>query len=107
MSTLNHGLTNQQVEQICLILQPFADKIEQVCLFGSRAQGRHRPNSDIDLVLYGDISEPVIDCLWTLFNESSLPFKVDINAYNLVNYAPLKAHMDAVCVTLLTHDDLV
>lgn len=29
--------------------------VERVWIYGSRATGRHRPNSDIDLVLEGDL----------------------------------------------------
>lgn len=101
-----HGLTSEQITVISQIFEPFADKIEIVGLFGSRAQGTYRDNSDIDLVVKGTLNEKDIDRLYTLFDESILPFQVDINAYNLLDYAPLKDHIDAVFLPLLTQQDL-
>jgi predicted nucleotidyltransferase len=89
------------------ILAEFADEIERVDIFGSRASGAWRPNSDVDLVLHGAVSEATVDRLWTLFQECSLPFSVDVKSYEQTRYAPLRAHMDAVCRTLFTHEELM
>jgi predicted nucleotidyltransferase len=101
-----HGLTEQHIELIKSVLKPYAKQIKQVCLFGSRAKGTYRPNSDIDLVLQGTLDEKTVDRLWTLFQESSLPFKVDVKAYSQLTYPPLKQHMDKVMEVLLTQADL-
>lgn len=101
----NHGLSKSQLEIIKNILVPFSQKISRVALFGSRATGLYRPNSDIDLVLYGDIEEKTVDCIWTHFAESSLPVKVDVLAYNLLTYAPLKMHIDNVNRPIFFHKD--
>jgi predicted nucleotidyltransferase len=93
---VDHGLTEQQLQTIHDILRPWAHKIAGVGLFGSRATGRHRPYSDIDLILYGEVEEGDIDRLHTLFEESALPMKVDVNAWNLIAYPPLKAHIQSV-----------
>ena len=77
-----------------------------VGLFGSRATGTARPNSDVDLVVYGDIGQPVVDRLWTLFDESGLARTVDVVAYDLIEHPPLKAHIDAVMVPLFSRADL-
>jgi predicted nucleotidyltransferase len=105
-SALNHGLTNAQLKKIKDILSSEAHTITRVDLFGSRAKGTYRFNSDIDLVLHGSIDEKAVDRLWTKFAESNLPFKVDVKAYALVNYPPLQAHMDQVCQILFTQADL-
>ena len=102
-----HGLTAEQVELIRLILKPYSDSITKVCLFGSRATGSYRANSDIDLVIHGPIEENTIDRLWTLFQESSLPYKVDVKSYELTRYTPLKRHMDEVEVSLFEKSDLL
>ncbi|WP_244564530.1 nucleotidyltransferase domain-containing protein [Rhizobium sullae] len=36
-------------------LQPFKDSIEQAFIFGSVARGFERPDSDVDLMVVGDI----------------------------------------------------
>ncbi|MCI5217784.1 MAG: nucleotidyltransferase domain-containing protein [Candidatus Electrothrix sp. LOE2] len=90
------GLNNKQRKLIREILLTAQDSIERVAVFGSRAQGRHRANSDVDLVIYGSADETVRDRLWTLFHESRLPFAVDVISYSTITYAPLRAHIDAV-----------
>lgn len=104
---IDHGLSEQQLEIIQRILAQFADKIDRVDLFGSRAQGTHRPNSDIDLVVWGNIDEKTADRLWTLFNESSLALKVDVLVYAQITKAALKEHIDLVSLPLFTKADLI
>ncbi len=103
---MNHGLSDRQLTVLKQILSLFADEITSVDLFGSRATGDYRPNSDVDLVLRGGIEEKQIDRLCTLFQESNLPFSVDVKSYELTTYPPLRAHMDKVCKTLFTQQDL-
>ena len=102
----HHGLTLQQLQTIAGILRPSADRITLVGLFGSRALGTWRETSDIDMVLYGPVSEADVDRLYTLFMESHLPVKVDVVAYDLVEYPQLKQHIDRVMQPLFTQEDL-
>ena len=95
MTASKHGLRPQQINTIHRILLPFLDQIEHVGLFGSRASGLYRPNSDIDLVIYGSLDEKAMDRIFTLLNDSNLPFKVDVQVYDLINYLPLKNHIDS------------
>jgi predicted nucleotidyltransferase len=94
--TVDHGLTDQQLRTIHDILRPWAHKIAEVGLFGSRAAGTYRPYSDIDLILYGALEPSDVDRLHTLFEESSLPMEVDVNAWDLITYPPLKANVKSV-----------
>ena len=103
---MKHGLSDRQLAVLKQILALYAEEIASVDLFGSRATGDYRPNSDVDLVLRGGIKEKQIDRLWTLFHESNLPISVDVKSYELTTYPPLKAHMDKVCKTLFTQQDL-
>ena len=106
MPIFNHGLTESQLKILLDILAPYGEQIGQVKLFGSRAQGTSRDNSDIDMVVYGDISDSIIDRLGTLFNESLLPISVDIIAYQPKLYPPLKRHIDTFGRVLFTQDEL-
>lgn len=90
------GLSAAQQDVLREILNAEGKGVERVAVFGSRATGRQRPNSDLDLVLYGDIDEAVCARLWTLFQESSLPFSVDVKSYAAINHPPLRTHIDAV-----------
>jgi predicted nucleotidyltransferase len=101
-----HGLSPENQAILKAVLKPYASKIETVGLFGSRAQGTYRESSDIDMVLYGSLAKPDIDRLYTLFEESELPVKVDIHAYDLIDYPPLKHHIDKVMIPLFSKKDL-
>lgn len=52
----------------------------EVAVFGSRARGRVKPSSDLDLALLGDGPLPlaVLAELAEAFDESVLPWKVDL-----------------------------
>ena len=67
------GITAAHQDLLREILATAGDRIDRVAVFGSRATGRYRPNSDLDLVLYGSADAADCDRLWTLFQESSLP----------------------------------
>ncbi len=95
-NAVDHGLSPRQLATIRRILEPWADRITAVEVFGSRATGAYRPNSDLDLLLHGDLDQRAIDRLWTLFHESNLPFAVDVKSYDLITYEPLREHMDRV-----------
>ena len=106
LTMIDHGLSEKQLNLIKDIIKEFAPAVESVSLFGSRANGSHKSYSDIDMVLYGDIEESTVDRLWTCFHESSLPYKVDLVAYRLVKYPPLKARIDRFATTLLSAERL-
>ena len=101
-----HGLSDSQINIIQHILASFSASINTVGLFGSRATGRYRANSDIDIVLYGNLDETILDRISTLFDESLLSLKVDVVAYDLITYPPLKTHIDAVMLPLFTQKTL-
>jgi uncharacterized protein len=103
---MNHGLSERDIATLRRILSVYAEQITHVDLFGSRATGTYRPNSDIDLVLHGDVAQSHIDHLWTLFHESNLPMSVDVTSYDLTTTLALKEHIDNVSTQLLTREDL-
>jgi len=101
-----HGLSPRQVETVRRVLAPFADRIESVALFGSRATGAARPDSDIDLVLHGPVSDGDVRRMMVEFEESDLPMTVDVVAYDRIAHPPLKAHVDRVALALFRREDL-
>ncbi len=103
---MNHGLRISYLDVIRKTLKSNCNNISSVALFGSRATGHYRPNSDIDLVIYGDITEQEKDRLYTCFLESMLPYNVDIANYSRITYPPFKRHIDACAKTLFTKDEL-
>lgn len=98
------GLSAADKETLHEILNTAAKRIERVAVFGSRATGRYRPNSDLDLVLYGSVDAAICDRLWTLLQESSLPFSVDLVNYATITNPALRAHIDAVACPLFVRN---
>lgn len=102
-----HGLDSDQLAILKEVLAPYSDRIEQVKLFGSRATGHAKPYSDIDLVLYGSLDNRTVDRIRTMFNESALAIKVDVEAYHHIAYPALKHHIDTVAKPLFFETELM
>ncbi len=100
------AITVRQREILLDVLRPFIDVIDSVGVFGSRANGNARENSDIDLVIYGPITERQIDRLWTLFDESSLAVRVDVSGYNHIKDIAMRAHIDRYMRPLFGRSEL-
>jgi predicted nucleotidyltransferase len=93
VNKFNHGLTDNDIGIITNILKPYKG-IERIGFFGSRATGTYKPYSDIDMVLYGTVTEADGDHIQTLFIDSPLVYKVDVVVYHTIDHLPLKAHID-------------
>ena len=89
----NHGLSQPELSLIKNVLLTNVD-ITRVGVFGSRANGKYKDYSDIDLVLYGNLDERAISSINTLFDESSIGLSVDVKGYSTIEYPPLKRHID-------------
>lgn len=89
-----HGLTQAHLAIVRNILVEAGVSLDGVAVFGSRATGRARPNSDIDLVLHGPVAETTVELLRRRFDDSLLPVTVDLHIYDRIAHAPLKAHID-------------
>ena len=71
-------------------------------VFGSRAKGCANEGSDIDLCLFVDDSFTLKERLGLIrkFEESSLPYKVDVLVFNELENESLKEHIELVGVTV-------
>jgi predicted nucleotidyltransferase len=71
-------------------------EISRVCVFGSRALGTHRPNSDVDLVAFGEIDRVAAARIVQELESLPLPYLIDFVVYDGIISAPLRQHIDAV-----------
>lgn len=71
-------------------------EVGEARLFGSRALGRHRPESDVDLALYGELDEVLATRIAGELDELSLPYAFDVCVYSKVRSQPLRDHIDRV-----------
>jgi len=93
------GLTSPQVELIRNALQQFP-AIRSATLFGSRAKGNARPNSDIDLAITGVEDTLLIEQIAERLDALPLPFQFDLQAQQKISNLALKAHIDRVGIPL-------
>jgi type I restriction enzyme, S subunit len=96
---MKYGLSEKQLKDIETILAAWPD-IDSVWLFGSRALGSYKEASDIDLAIKGHLEPKTLIRLKDAFEESDLPFFVDLVAYADITEPALKKHIDdfGVCV---------
>ncbi|OUN53111.1 hypothetical protein B5G17_14875 [Bacteroides uniformis] len=94
-----HGICWKTVIRICAVLARF-DEVREAVLFGSRAKGNYKKGSDIDIAVKGPVEKDALAQLMMAFDESLLPYFVDVVVYaNLENEA-LREHIDRVGVRI-------
>jgi predicted nucleotidyltransferase len=89
------GIEADDMDAIFSILAAHPE-IESALLYGSRATGRFRPGSDIDLVLTGEslTDKTVLDVRAEL-RDSNVPYMVDVVAENEIINEHLKREIAA------------
>lgn len=88
------------------VLAPFGSKLDSVVVFGSRASGRYRSASDLDLALKGTVGAADILALQDAFYESDLAIEVDVLAYDALESESLRRHIDSYGVVLFEAEEL-
>jgi len=93
------GLTEAELS---LIRGVFArrGKPGKVVLFGSRAKGTARPNSDVDLAVLGDVTELECGKIAAELDELPLPYQFDVLRFETIESGALREHIERVGITL-------
>lgn len=80
MTSANVQLSPGQTELILrLIEKHLGSRAYRIFVFGSRAKGNARPNSDLDLMIDAETElGPAKGALVEEFEQSDLPFKIDL-----------------------------
>jgi predicted nucleotidyltransferase len=76
-------------------------EVTAVKLFGSRAEGNHQPNSDIDLALWGDIDALAAEAIAAELDELPLPYRFDVKAFAAIPLPALREHIERVGIPML------
>lgn len=98
----NSGLSEQELEQIRAVLRA-VPAIEKAVLFGSRAMGLARGNSDVDIMLYGEkLTLGDVAHARALLEETTLPYQFDLVLYDAGNES-LREHIEQHGRILLHH----
>ena len=89
------GLEADDMAAIQSILAAHSE-VESAVLYGSRATGRFKPGSDIDLVLTGNnLTDQIVLDIRTEFRGSNVPYMVDVIVENEIKDTNLKQEIDA------------
>lgn len=93
------GIHQQDIDLLCSVFRNYPD-IQRVVLFGSRAKGIARANSDIDLAIWGIENELQIASLSMELDELPLPYKFDVIAFPTIYNLSLRQHIERVGVVI-------
>lgn len=79
-------ITDKELHIVSGILQRYVPYCE-VRVFGSRRDGTARTYSDLDLAIVGEgkMDEALIDTMKDAFQESDLPYRVDLLDWNTIS----------------------
>ena len=75
-------------------------EVQRAVLFGSRAKGSARPNSDIDLALYGDVPPLVVQSIAHELDELPTPYLFDLQAIEGLQNPALLEHIQRVGIEI-------
>lgn len=93
---MNHGLSAPTVERIVSVLARYPE-IEKAVLYGSRAKGKHKTGSDIDLTLFGDEMDfRLLTRLNHDLDDLLLPYQFDLSLFASLTHQDLIEHIQRV-----------
>lgn len=93
---MKFGLTQHIIDGISSILEQYT-KVDKAFIFGSRAKGNYRPDSDIDIAITGqDITYKDITSISIKIDDLNIGLSVDLLDYHSINEPALKEHIDRV-----------
>jgi len=98
---MKYGLPERTLNTLNSILKRYPG-INEAVLYGSRAKGNYRNGSDIDLSLKTNDGFTHRDLLHLMddFDDSDMPYFVDVSVYTELSNPDLKAHIDRAGVVL-------
>ena len=94
---MKYGLSDETLNTLNSIFRKYPGIIQAI-LYGSRAKGNCRNGSDIDLSLKTSDNFRRMDILNIAndFDDSDMPYFVDVSIYDTLSNPDLKAHIDRV-----------
>lgn len=75
-------------------------EVTSVKLFGSRAKGTHRPYSDVDLAVWGEIDLLAGAALAEDLEELPLPYHFDVIPFEHITHSGLRDHIERVSIEI-------
>jgi len=86
---MEYGLKQQEVDSIKQIFSAFPE-VEKAIIYGSRAKGTYKTNSDIDLSLMGSkLTLGIVNQISWQLDDLLLPYTFDLSNFHQINNAAL------------------
>ncbi|MDR2952540.1 MAG: nucleotidyltransferase domain-containing protein [Treponema sp.] len=94
---MQYGLSGRTLATLDSIFRKYPG-IREAVIYGSRAKGNYRNGSDIDMTLKTDKTFTRSDLLHIAedFEDSDMPYLVDVSIYDQLSDPALKANIDRV-----------
>ncbi len=99
----NPGLSNEIIGMLNNVFRKYSD-IKKVVLFGSRAKGTAKHNSDIDLAIFGIDNDLFVESIAVELEELPLPYKFDVKSFASIKNSALCDHIERVGVSIYEKD---
>ena len=93
---MNIGLSGEHIKLIVDAIKESG--AAKAVVYGSRAKGNWRENSDIDIAVFGGGVN--IGRLHSRLDDLPMPYKFDVTDYDAINHVPLREHIDRVGVEI-------
>lgn len=100
------GLSERELDLICSVLRRHP-QIAKAVLYGSRAKGTQRPESDIDLTLFGNLDPMRAERIAADLDELPLPYRFDVSSYATIQSDALRDHIHRVGIVVYEIDPLL
>ncbi|GMO53528.1 MAG: nucleotidyltransferase domain-containing protein [Treponemataceae bacterium] len=105
---MKYGLSDRTLATLDSIFKKYPG-VRQAVIYGSRAKGNYRDGSDIDITLKTDDSFTFTGLLRISgdFDDSDMPYLVDVSLYHELSNPDLLAHVDRVGKILYSREGTV
>ncbi|PYZ92662.1 nucleotidyltransferase [Salipaludibacillus keqinensis] len=103
MTTNNwYGLSRNDFYKIIDVFQSFADIVEKVMIFGSRARGDYKRTSDIDLAIVFRKNSEQLYQIQDRLSQERIIYCIDVLDYNAISNDKLKHDIDTESETIFS-----
>ena len=102
-----YGLKDKHIKAINSVFSKYP-QIEKAILYGSRAKGKYRNGSDIDLTLAGnDLDLSTLLRIETELDDLLLPYKIDLSILHKIENQDLIDHINRSGIVFYPSVDLL
>jgi type I restriction enzyme S subunit len=97
---MKFGLEQHIIDILIAVFEQHS-KVDKALVFGSRAKGNYRTDSDIDIAIKGqDLNTDDIIAMSVAFEEKGITHKIDLINYDTIKEPDLKDHINRIGIEL-------